>query len=126
MPAVSLRPERRDAPRLADSALRVFESGQRVLLDRLDLARLDAARLVALGMRTAAALALATVLVSGAWCALMIAVAMQLQTGFAWSLPASLAAVAAASALAGAVVIAVSARRVGSFAFSTVGTTSEP
>jgi hypothetical protein len=122
--ALPLRAE--PEPRLADTAVRVVEAGQRVLLARLDLARLDALRLLSLGVHTAVAMAAATILLSGAWCAVVIAVALQLQSGVAWSLPASLTLVALVSAAAGVVLLALALRRVGGFALSAIGPVRDP
>ncbi|MBX3024155.1 hypothetical protein KF840_04515 [bacterium] len=125
MPSTPVRLQRRP-PRLADTAFRVVETGQRVLLDRLDLARLDVLRLVSLGVRTAVAMAAATVLLSGAWCAIVVALALELQRGLGWSFAASLVAVALASAAAGAALIGRSLRRVGAFELSAIAPASEP
>src|SRR5688572_29519360 len=116
------RVARPEPPGLTDTAFRVVEAGQRVLLDRLDLARLDVVRLLSLGARTAVAMAAGTVLLSGAWCALVIALALQLQAGLAWSLPFSLAVVAVVSAVAGLGLIGLGLRRVGEFELSSIGT----
>lgn len=119
------RADRPEPPGLADTAFRVVEAGQRVLLDRIDLARLDVMRLLSLGARTALAMAVGTVMLSGAWCALVIALALQLQTGLAWSLPLSLAVVAVGSAVGGVALIAFGLRRVGEFELSAIGSAAE-
>jgi hypothetical protein len=125
MPPAIARVERPEPPGLADTAFRVVEAGQRVLLDRLDLARLDLLRLLSLGARTAVAMAAGTVLLAGAWCAIVIALALQLQAALAWPLPLSLTVVAVASAAAGIGVIALGLRRVGEFELSAIGTAAE-
>lgn len=114
-----------ETPGIADTAFRVVEAGQRVLLDRLDLARLDLARLISLGARAAAAVAIATMLLSGAWFTVMAAVAMRLQNEMALSLPASLVVVGALSALAGIGTIAVCLRRIVTFELTAIGGASE-
>jgi hypothetical protein len=109
-----------EPPGVADTAFRVVEAGQRVLLDRLDLARLDLMRLLTLSARTAVALAAGTVLLSGAWCACVVALALRLQIDFALSLPLSLLIVAIASALAGLAVIGLGIVRVRAFELSAI------
>jgi hypothetical protein len=120
--AAGSRPE---PPGLADTAFRVVEAGQRVLLDRIDLARLDLTRLLTLGVRTAVAVAAGTVLLSGAWCGIMAAMALRLQTGLGLSLPASLLIVALLSALAGAATVGAGLRRISAFELSSIGSVSE-
>lgn len=113
-------PPHSEPPGITDTAVRVIEAGQRVLLDRFDLARFDLTRLVALGARAAAAMAAATVLLSGAWFAIIAAIAVRLQADLALSLPASLLLVAAASALVGIGTIAVCLRRVSAFELTAI------
>ncbi len=113
-----------EPPGLADTAFRVVEAGQRVLLDRIDLARLDLSRLLTLGVRTAVAVAAGTVLLSGAWCGIMAAAALRLQ-GLGLSLPASLLIVAVLSAAAGAATVGAGLRRIGAFELSSIGSGSE-
>lgn len=103
------------APRIADTAVRVIEAGQRVLLDRLDLARFDLGRLMALGGRALAAAALATGLLAGAWFALLAAAALLLHGALQWSLPACLALVAAVAAGAGIATVGLTLRRLAAF-----------
>ena len=67
-----------EPPGLADTAFRVVEAGQRVVLDRLDLARLDLERFVSLAVRSGVAVAASTVLLSGAWFAIMTQVLLNL------------------------------------------------
>ena len=114
-----------EPPGLADTAFRVVEAGQRVLLDRIDLARLDLARLLTLGVRTAVAVAAGTVLLSGAWCGIMAAMALLLQTGLGLSLPASLLIVALLSAFAGAATVGAGLRRISAFELSSIGSVPE-
>jgi hypothetical protein len=109
-----------DPPGLADTAFRVVEAGQRVLLDRLDLARLDAGRLVSLGAQTLVSVAAGTVLLAGAWCAIVIAIALTLQSNFALSLPLSLTLTALGSAAAGMAVLSFGLRRVSTFELSAI------
>ena len=114
-----------EPPGLADTAFRVAEAGQRVLLDRLDLARLDAGRLLSLGARTLVSVAAGTVLLSGAWCAILIAVALTLQINLALSLPLSLTLAALGSAAAGMAVLSVGLRRVATFELSAIAPAPE-
>ena len=107
-------------PGLADTAFRVVEAGQRVLLDRLDLARLDVVRLLSLGVRTLVMVAVGTVLLSGAWCALLVAIALRIQTGWELTLPLSLTLVALGSAGAGLAAVAISLRRAATFELSAI------
>lgn len=118
---MSAAPPQAEPPGITDTAVRVIEAGQRVLLDRLDLARFDLTRLVTLGARAAAALAAATVLLSGAWFAVMAAVAVHIQNDTELSLPASLLLVALVSALAGIAAIAIGLRRVSGFQLTAIG-----
>ena len=114
-----------EPPGLADTAFRVVEAGQRVLLDRLDLARLDAGRLLSLGARTLVSVAAGTVLLSGAWCAILIAVALTLQNNLALSLPLSLTLAALGAAAAGMAVLSVVLRRVATFELSAIAPAPE-
>lgn len=114
-----------DPPGITDTAVRVIEAGQRVLLDRFDLARFDLTRLIALGARAAAALAAATVLLSGAWFAVIAAIAVRLQGHLALSLPASLMLVALVSAVAGAATVAICLRRLSSFELTAIGSVQD-
>ena len=107
-------------PGLADTAFRVVEAGQQVLLDRLELARLDVVRMLSPGVRTTVMVALGTVLLSGAWCAILFAIALQVQSGFALSLPLSLTLVALGSAVAGLALVALSVRRAAAFELSAI------
>ncbi len=97
---------------IADTAVRVIEAGQRVLLDRFDLARFDVAQLVVHGARAAAAVAAAVVLLTGAWFAVIAAAALHLHGALAVSLPAGLLLVALVSALIGIAILAGAMRRI--------------
>ena len=96
-------------PSLLDSIVRLFEAGQRVILDRLDLAYFDLTQLAARTLRGAALIVIGAVLLSGAWFTLMGGVAVWLQQYM--SLAASLALVAVANAVAGGGAIVVGVRR---------------
>ena len=114
-----------EPPGIADTAFRVVEAGQRVLLDRLDLVRLDAQRLLSLGVRTLISVAAGTVMLSGAWCAILVAVALTVQNNLALSLPLSLTLAALGSAAAGLAVLSVGLRRVASFELSAIAPAPE-
>ncbi len=96
-------------PSLLDSVIRIFEAGQRVILDRLDLARFDLGEVATRALRGAALVAVGAVLLCGAWFTLIGGAVVWLQAYV--SLPASLALVAAGSAALGAVAIAAGIRR---------------
>jgi hypothetical protein len=96
-------------PSLVDAVIHVFEAGQRVVLDRLDLARFDVDRFAAQVLRGAALIAVGSVLLSGAWFALMAGVVVWLQPSL--SLAASLTATAAITTIAGSITIALGIQR---------------
>ena len=98
-----------EEPHIVDAALRVFEAGQRVVLDRVDLARLDLAQIAARTVRGAALIVLGAVLVAGAWFALMAGLVVWLLAYLA--LGASLALVGGISAAVGAAVISLGVQR---------------
>ena len=54
-------------PSFIDAVLRVIEASQRLVLDRVDLARLDVARLATYALRGAVLVAVGAVLIAGAW-----------------------------------------------------------
>lgn len=96
-------------PSLVDSVVRVFEAGQSVVIDRVDLLRFDLRDLASRTLGGAALIAVGAFLLAGAWATLMAAVVVWLQQYL--SPFASLAAVAAATAGLGAGAIAVGVRR---------------
>ena len=96
-------------PRIVDAAIRIFEAGQRVILDRVDLARLDLAQAASAAVRGAALIALGAVLLAGAWFSAMGGVVVWLQTYL--TLPASLAVVGGLSAVVGAAAVTIGVRR---------------
>lgn len=96
----------REAPRepsIVDALLRVFESGQRIVLDRLDLARYDLAQLAVGAVRGTALIAVGAVLVASAWFALMAGLVVWLHQSL--SLAASLALVGGINGLLGALAV---------------------
>jgi hypothetical protein len=96
-------------PSLLASIIRLFEAGQRVVLDRLDLAYFDLAQLATRTLRGAALIAIGAVLLTGAWFTVMGGAVVWLQQYM--SLAASLALVAATSAVLGGGALAVGLRR---------------
>ena len=99
--------ERGSEPSLVDSLIRVVEAGQRLLLDRLDLARFDLSQLVNRTMRGVAFIAGGAVLLIGACFALLGGAVMWLHQSMYLSLAASCLIVAAVAAgLGGGVMIA--------------------
>jgi hypothetical protein len=96
-------------PSLVDSLVRVVETGQRVVLDRVDLLRFDLSQLVSRTLGGAVLIAVGAFLLAGAWFTFMGAMVVWLQQYL--SLFASLAAVATATACFGAGAIAIGMRR---------------
>lgn len=113
----------RSEPSLLDSVIRAFEAGQRVVLDRLDLAYFDLSQLATRTLRGAALIAIGAVLLSGSWFALMGAVVVWLQPYLA--LPLSILLVAAASAALGVAALATGASRTRSTATQGLGELAE-
>ena len=99
----------RSEPSLVDSLIRAFDAGQRVVLDRLDLAYFDLSQLAVRTLRGAALIAIGAVLLSGSWFALMGAVVVWLQAYV--SLPLSILLVAAGSAALGVAALVTGAGR---------------
>jgi len=96
-------------PSLVDSVVHVLETGQRVVIDRIDLLRFDLSQLASRTLGGAVLIAVGAFLLAGAWFALMGAVVVWLQQYL--PLSASLAAVATATAGFGAGAIAIGIRR---------------
>lgn len=96
-------------PSLVDSVIRIFEAGQRVVLDRLDLARFDLSQLATRASRGTALVAVGALLLTGAWFTLLGGAVVWLEQYR--SLPVSLAAVAVVSAALGGAAIALGVRR---------------
>ena len=96
-------------PSLVDSVIRIFEAGQRVVLDRVDLARFDLSQFATRALRGAALVAVGAVLLCGAWFTLMGGAVVWLQTYV--TLTTSLVVVAVVSALLGVVAIQAGVRR---------------
>ena len=114
-----------EPPGLADTAFRVVEAGQRVVLDRLDLARLDLERFVSLSVRSGVAVAASTVLLSGAWFAIMAAAALYLQTALGLSLPVTLCIVAFLSAAGGVLTVNAALKAIASFKLTAIESVDE-
>jgi hypothetical protein len=96
-------------PSLVDALTRVVDAGQRVLVDRFDLARLDVQRLASRGLRSMAWLLVGAFVVCAGWLALCGAAVVVLQ---AWvTVPASLTLVGLANVGAGAALVAAGTRR---------------
>lgn len=102
---------RSEDPSLADAVVRVLESGQRIVLDRVDLARFDLAQLAARVLRGAVLIGVGAVLLAGAWFAAMAGVVVWLYQSMSLTLASSLALVGALSGLAGTAAIVVGVRR---------------
>lgn len=96
-------------PSLLDSMIRIFEAGQRVILDRLDLAYFDLTQFASRTLRGAALIVVGAVVLAGAWFVLIGGVVVWMQQYL--SLPVSLALVAGASVLVGAACIVIGTKR---------------
>jgi hypothetical protein len=103
-----------EEPTLIEAVLRVIEASQRLVLDRVDLARLDVARLAAHALRGAVLVAVGAVLIAGAWFAALGVVVLWLEPYL--SPMASLAIIAVATLLGGAASVASGVRRAGALA----------
>src|SRR5262245_49879117 len=90
----------RSEPSIFDSIVRTFEAGQRVVLDRIELAYFDLKQLATQTLRGALLIAIGAMLLSGAWFALMVGVVAWLQQYL--TLPASVLLVAGLTAVGGA------------------------
>jgi hypothetical protein len=101
-------------PSLIDAVLRVIEASQRLVLDRVDLARLDIARLASHALRGAVLVAVGAVLIAGAWFATIGFLVVWLQPYL--SPAASLAIIAAATFVAGLASVATGVQRAGAIA----------
>jgi len=96
-------------PSLVEAITRVVDAGQRVLVDRFDLARLDVQRIASRGLRSVAWLMVGAFVLCAGWLALSGAAVFVLR--FYMTLPASLALVGVANLAGGGVLIAMGARR---------------
>jgi hypothetical protein len=108
MATLDSHPTRPD-PSLLDSLIRAFEAGQRVVLDRLDLAYFDLAQIATRTVRGVVLIVIGSLLVVGAWFAVMGGLVLWLQQYVA--LPVSIALVAVGSAVVGGTAIALGVRR---------------
>jgi len=95
-------------PSLGDAVIHVFEAGQRIVLDRIDLARFDLSHLVGRTVRSAALALAGTLLLTGAWFTALGSAVIWLQPYL--SLGAGLLAAALLSAAVGASAIAIGIR----------------
>jgi hypothetical protein len=109
----------RPEPSLADSLVRIFEAGQRVILDRLDLAYFDLSQLAVRTLHGAALIVVGAVLLTGAWFTLVAGAVVWLQTYL--TLTASLIVVAGVNAALGAVAIWIGLRRAQNTAAARLG-----
>jgi hypothetical protein len=95
-------------PSVGDALIHLFESGQRLVLDRIDLARFDLRELAGRTVRGAALAVIGGVLLAGGWFMAMASAVVWLRQYL--PLAASLAIVAVVSAVLGATAIAVALR----------------
>lgn len=98
-------------PSIVDALLRVFESGQRIVVDRVDLARYDLAQIAVGALRGTALIGVGAVLLAGAWFALMAGLVVWLHQVMLLSLPVSLALVGGLNAVVGGLAIAAGVER---------------
>jgi hypothetical protein len=110
---------RHSEPSLADSLVRIFEAGQRVILDRLDLAYFDLSQLAVRTLHGAALIIIGSVLLTGAWFTLIAGVVVWLQQYM--TLTVSLIIVAGVNAALGAVAISIGLRRTQTTAAAKLG-----
>jgi hypothetical protein len=96
-------------PSLVDALTRVVDAGQRVLVDRFDLARLDVQRVASRGLRSMAWLLVGAFVVCAGWLALCGAAVSVL--GAYVTLPASLALVGLVNLAAGGTLVGVGVQR---------------
>ena len=97
-------------PSLGDSLVRVVEAGQRVVLDRIDLARLDVSQAVRRLLSSAELLGIGAMLITGAWFLLMGGVVCWLQPQL--SLPLSFVVAAAITVVVGGTALGIGAARI--------------
>ena len=96
-------------PSLVEAIGRVVDAGQRVLVDRFDLARMDVQRIASRGLRSVAWLVVGAFAVSAGWLAFSAAAVVVLRAYLV--LPASLAIVGVINVAAGGLLIAHGAQR---------------
>lgn len=96
-------------PSFSDAVRRVADAGQRMVRDRIELARLDAATIAGRTLRGVVMIAAGAVLLSGAWFALMTGAVLYLNRYL--MMPASVAIVAGATLLVGALLVYAGSRR---------------
>ncbi len=104
----STDPGARD-PSISDALVRVFEAGQRIVLDRVDLARFDLAQIATRTLRGAVLVAVGALLIAGAWFALITGAVLWLHIYL--TLPASILIVVGASAALGMAAVAAGIHR---------------
>lgn len=110
-------------PSLIDAVLRVIEASQRLVLDRVDLARLDVARLASYALRGAVFVAVGAVLIAGAWFATLGFIVLALEPYL--SPTTSLLVIAFATFVAGAASVATGIRRAGAWVLDSTETATE-
>jgi hypothetical protein len=106
-------------PSVADSLVRIFEAGQRVILDRLDLAYFDLSQLVVRTLHGAVLIVIGSLLLSAAWFTLIAGVVVWLQQFM--TLTASLLIVAGVNATLGAAAISIGIQRTQTTAAAKLG-----
>jgi len=99
----------RSEPSILDSIVRTFEAGQRVVLDRIELAYFDLRQLATKTLHGAVLIAIGALLLSGAWFALMVGLVAWLQQYL--TLPASILIVAGLTAAGGGASLVLGIRR---------------
>jgi hypothetical protein len=109
----------RQDPTLTDSLMRVIEAGQRLILDRLDLAYFDLSQLAVRTLHGAVLIVLGAMLLSGAWFTLLAGVVVWLHQYL--TLPSTLLLVAGVNAVLGAVAIVIGGRRTQTTAAAKLG-----
>jgi Putative Actinobacterial Holin-X, holin superfamily III len=102
--------EPRAEPSVFDALVRVFEAGQRIVLDRIEMVRLDFDRATMRTLRGTVWVVVGAILTVSSWIGLMAALAMWLYESRALPLPASLVAVAVLTAVVGTAAIAAGLR----------------
>ncbi len=99
----------RGEPSFSDAVRRLADAGQRMVKDRIELARLDAATIAGRTLRGVVMIAAGAVLLSGAWFALMTGAVLYLNRYLV--MPASVAIVAGATLLVGALLVYAGSKR---------------
>ena len=109
----------RHDPTLTDSLMRVIEAGQRLILDRLDLAYFDLSQLAVRTLHGAVLIVFGAILLAGAWFTVLAGAVIWLHQYF--TLASSLLLVAAINAVIGAIAIVIGGKRTQSTAAAKLG-----